>query len=191
MASEQSSISGDAAIYPGPKRSRRQTVLVLVCRFCILVLLGFLSMVYLLQDRLIFPGTSTQGSLEATVHPRSGAELLRLETARGQRVTALYGPAFDPAGHPDPDAKSQPALVYFYGNAMCLAYAQAEFERFRRLGLNVLIPDYLGYGLSGGRASEIGCRETADAAYQALLARGFAPCADHCLRLVAGWSRRD
>ena len=57
-------------------------------------------------------------------------------------------------------------------------------KRFRRLGLNVLIPDYLGYGLSGGRASEIGCRETADAAYQALLARGFAPA-----RIIAcGWS---
>ena len=67
---------------------------------------------------------------------------------------------------------------------MCLAYAETEFDRFRRLGLNVMIPDYLGYGLSAGRASEIGCRETAEAAYQALLSRGFP-----LQRIIAGgWS---
>ena len=67
---------------------------------------------------------------------------------------------------------------------MCLAYAQTEFDRFRRLGFNVLIPDYLGYGLSAGKASEMGCRETAETAYQALVARGFPPS-----RIIAGgWS---
>ena len=67
---------------------------------------------------------------------------------------------------------------------MCLAYAEPEFDRFRRLGLNVMIPDYLGYGMSGGKASEVGCRETAEAAYQALRDRGF-PAA----RIIAGgWS---
>jgi len=99
-------------------------------------------------------------------------------------VAALYGPALLPDGRPHPDALSRPALVYFYGNAMCLAYAEPEFDRFRRLGLNVLIADYLGYGLSGGKASETGCRETAETAHQALVLRGF-PAA----RIIAGgWS---
>ena len=62
--------------------------------------------------------------------------------------------------------------------------AETEFDRFRRLGLNVLIPDYLGYGMSAGKASEIGCRETAETAYQALVSRGFPPS-----RIIAGgWS---
>ncbi len=141
-------------------------------------------MVYLLQDQLIFPGNTTQGSPQAAVRPGSNAELLELATARGDRVAALYGNALLPDGRAHPAALSRPALVYFYGNAMCLAYAEPEFDRFRRLGLNVLIADYLGYGLSGGKASEIGCRETAETAYQALIARGFPPA-----RIIAGgWS---
>ncbi len=138
-------------------------------------------MVYLLQDRLIFPGSATQGSPQAGVDPGSGGELLELATSRGERVAALYGAALLPDGRPHPAASARPALVYFYGNAMCLAYAEPEFDRFRRLGLNVLIADYLGYGLSGGKASEIGCRETAETAYRALVARGFPPA-----RIIAG-----
>jgi pimeloyl-ACP methyl ester carboxylesterase len=153
---------------------------------CLLVfiLVGFLAMVYLLQDRMIFPGSATQGSPQAVVHARAGAELLELATSRHERVAALYGSALLPDGRAHPAAMSRRALVYFYGNAMCLAYAEPEFDRFRRLGLNVLIPDYLGYGMSGGKASETGCRETAETAYQTLLARGFPPS-----RIIAGgWS---
>ncbi len=182
--------TGDASTADGDtprarrERSRWPSALVLGTRLLILILVGFLSMIYLFQDRLIFPGNATQGSLEAGVRPRSGAELLQLATSRGERITALYGPALLADGRPDPEAPSRPALVYFYGNAMCLAYAETEFDRFRRLGLNVMIPDYLGYGLSAGRASEIGCRETAEAAYQALLSRGFP-----LQRIIAGgWS---
>ena len=175
MAAGETSPPGSAAEAASRTRSRWRSVLVKGPRLLILILVGFLAMVYLLQDRMIFPGSATQGSPEAGVHPRSGAELVQLATSRGERVTALYGPALLPDGRSHPDASSRPALVYFYGNAMCLAYAETEFDRFRRLGLNALIPDYLGYGLSAGRASEIGCRETAEVAYQALVSRGFPP----------------
>jgi fermentation-respiration switch protein FrsA (DUF1100 family) len=111
-------------------------------------------------------------------------ELLRLSTPQGERVAALFGPALLPDGRSHPDPLSRPALLYFYGNAMCLAYAEAEFERFRRLGLNVMIPDYLGYGQSSGKPSEIGCRETAETAYKSLCLRGFSP----SRIIVGGWS---
>src|SRR5208337_778207 len=164
MAAGEASTAGSAAVPARRNRSRWRSVLVKGARLLMLILVGFLAMLYLLQDRLIFPGSATQGSPQAGVHPRSGAELLELATSRGERVAALYGPALLPDGRPHPAASSRPALVYFYGNAMCLAYAEPEFDRFRRLGLNVLIPDYLGYGLSGGKASETGCRETAETA---------------------------
>lgn len=61
---------------------------------------------------------------------------------------------------------------------------RARVRTLPALGLNVLIPDYLGYGCSTGKASEAGCRETAEAVYQALRDRGFAP-----PRIIAGgWS---
>jgi pimeloyl-ACP methyl ester carboxylesterase len=153
-------------------------------RLLIIVWAGSIVVLYALQDRVIFPGAATQGAAEATVHPRPGSELMRLSTSGGQTVAALYGPALTPSGHPHPDPMSRPAFIYFYGNAMCLAFCEAEFERFRRLGLNVMIPDYLGYGMSSGKASETGCRETAEACLKALQSKGF----QEQRIIVGGWS---
>ena len=61
-------------------------------------------------------------------------------------------------------------MIFFYGNAMCLNYASEQLEELRRLGLNVLIPEYVGYGMSSGSASEKGCQATALAAYDYLVA---------------------
>jgi fermentation-respiration switch protein FrsA (DUF1100 family) len=103
----------------------------------------------------------------------------------GVPIVALYGPALTPDGRPDPRATDRPTLLYFYGNAMCLKYSEVEFEQFRRLGMNVMIPEFVGYGMSGGKPSERGCQATADAAY------------DHLVRtrrirperiIVGGWS---
>jgi len=145
--------------------------------------MGFITVLYAFQASLIFPGAATQGKSEAVARVGPGEELVRLATDKGE-VVALYGPALDANGHPLADASSRPALVFFYGNAMCAAYCPPILEQFRRLGLNVMIPDYLGYGMSGGEASEVGCRTTAEACYQHLLERGFP--ADRIL--VGGWS---
>ena len=108
-----------------------------------------------------------------------------LARPHGEKVAALFGPALTVDGKPHPEASTRPALIYFYGNAMCLAYAEPDFDRFRRLGLNVIIPDYVGYGMSEGRPSEKGCQATADAVYDDLIAtHGFKP-----ERIIsAGWS---
>lgn len=150
-----------------------------------LAYLGFAAMFLLLQARIIFPGHATQGRPEAQVRPRPGTELVRLEAHPGTPVVALYGPALSPQGRPLPDAANRPTLLFFYGNAMCLRDSQYEHERFRRLGINVLIPEYVGYGMSGGSPSELGCRETALAAWDYLVkTRGAAPGSI----VVGGWS---
>jgi fermentation-respiration switch protein FrsA (DUF1100 family) len=145
---------------------------------------GFLLVLYLIQDRMIFPGVATQGAPEARVLRRPGTELLTLITPEGERIVALYGPALLADGRPRPDPGSRPALLYFYGNAMCLAYAEPELERFRTLGLNVMIPEYMGFGLSSGKASERGCRQTAQTALQWLRSRSF----KSSRIIVGGWS---
>jgi uncharacterized protein len=150
-----------------------------------LVYLGFTVVMFSLQTRIIFPGQETQGRPSAEVRPRPGTELVHLETHQGTPVFALFGPALTADGRPDPRAADRPTLLYFYGNAMCLRYSETEFEQFRRLGLNVLIPEFIGYGMSGGKPSERGCQATADAAYDYLVrTRGIKP-----NRIVAGgWS---
>jgi fermentation-respiration switch protein FrsA (DUF1100 family) len=137
------------------------------------------------QTRLIFPGGQTQGQPLAEVRPEPGTELLSLRTTNGDRVVALFGPALHRDATPIPEAAECPTLLYFYGNAMCLRNALGDFELFRRLGMNVLIPDYTGYGMSGGQPSESGCQATADAAYDYLRSDRKIP-TDRIV--VGGWS---
>jgi fermentation-respiration switch protein FrsA (DUF1100 family) len=68
---------------------------------------------------------------------------------------------------------------------MCLETCSYEFAQFRQLGCAVLIPEYPGYGMSSGWASESGCYDAADAAYRYLTETLHA----HPARIVvAGWS---
>jgi uncharacterized protein len=156
-----------------------------IVRLGLLSYLGVVTVLFSLQVRLIFPGASTQGQSFAEVRPRPGTELVNLTTKRGERVVALYGPALGTDGRPDPQAAHRPTLIYFYGNAMCLNDTADQLEKFRRLGLNVIIPDYVGYGMSGGSPSEKGCQATADAVYDFLVTtQGARP-----ERIIsAGWS---
>jgi fermentation-respiration switch protein FrsA (DUF1100 family) len=149
------------------------------------IYLGLLTLLYSFQTRVIFPGASTQGQAFAEVQPRRDTELIRLKTAGGERVVALFGPAMTSDRRIDPDAASRPTMIYFYGNAMCLNYAVSDLDRFRRLGVNVLIPDYVGYGMSGGSPSEKGCEATADAAYDYLISTLRV---DSKTIITAGWS---
>lgn len=156
-----------------------------IVRIPVLAYLGIAALMFSLQGRIIFPGQDTQGQPSAQVRPWPGTELVRLETARHVPIVALFGPALTADGRLDPRAAERPTLLYFYGNAMCLKYAEAEFEQFRRLGLNVLIPELVGYGMSGGKPSERGCQATADAAYDDLVrTRGIKP--DQII--AGGWS---
>ncbi len=68
---------------------------------------------------------------------------------------------------------------------MCLADAQSEFHNFRRLGLNVIIPEFVGYGMSGGKPSEAGIYATAEAAYEEVIRR---PDVDPQKIIAGGWS---
>jgi pimeloyl-ACP methyl ester carboxylesterase len=85
------------------------------------------------------------------------------------------------ASHPS----DYPTIIYFYGNGQVAAWALYEVDLFRRCGANVLLADYPGYGLSGGKPSESGCYQTAQALWDyAIQSQEIDP---H--RIVAvGWS---
>src|SRR5205823_4412798 len=103
------------------------------------------------QKYMIFPGAMTQGRDEAVVEPFDGGELLRLGTPAGEKVAALFGAAMTPADRPHPDAARRPTLVYFYGNGMCMADCKDDWADLRRRGYNVILPEFLGYGMSEGK----------------------------------------
>lgn len=167
------------------RRLPRVRTLGRIVRIPLLAYLGVTVVLAGLQTRLIFPGAASQGRPEAQVHPGPGSELVTLAAPGGDRVVALFGSAQTATGRPHPEASRRPTILFFYGNGMCLAACSPVFEQFRRLGCNVLIPDYLGYGLSGGEPGEAGCRATADAAYEHLRGRRDV---DPERLVVGGWS---
>jgi uncharacterized protein len=142
-------------------------------------LLRIVGVVYLLvcaglyfgQDWLVFPASAYQGSPDAVIHPEPDNEKLDLRTPAGDHVAALFGHALLPDGSPDPQAAARPTIIYFYGNGGAIKWSMVEFDHFRRLDANVLIPDFVGYGMSTGKPSEKNLYATADAAYNYLLQR--------------------
>jgi fermentation-respiration switch protein FrsA (DUF1100 family) len=72
-----------------------------------------------------------------------------------------------------PGKRSDKALLFFHGNGGNISHRGDSLKIFHQLGLNVLIIDYRGYGLSKGELSEQGMYRDAMAAWKYLLGRGF------------------
>ena len=62
------------------------------------------------------------------------------------------------------DSKNVPTLIYFHGNAGNMGFRlQNAAEMYARVGINILMMDYRGYGKSTGVPSEKGLKYDADA----------------------------
>lgn len=85
-------------------------------------------------------------------------ESVRLATRDGETLAGWYVPADAAHG----------TLLYLHGNAGNIGHRLDPLDVFHRLGLNVLIFDYRGYGDSTGRPDEQGTYEDALAAWQYL-----------------------
>ena len=138
-----------------------------------------------LEKTLVFPGAASQGRPDAIIPPGGDYELIPLQTADGTGIVAQFGGSLGPGGEPAADSGHAPTVIFFYGNGAYAAQMAGEFSHFRRLGMNVLVPEYPGYGMSGGRPSERGCYAAADAAYDYLQKR---PGIDRDRIVAAGWS---
>jgi len=79
-----------------------------------------------------------------------------------------------------PNQQSEQVLLFFHGNAGNISHRRDSLELFHRLGLNVFIIDYRGYGKSRGKPDEQGLYRDAAAAWDYLTeAKGIAN--DHIL----------
>jgi fermentation-respiration switch protein FrsA (DUF1100 family) len=171
---------------PPVKRSLLRRAGIKLARIAVVAYIGLALVLAAFQTQLIFPGASSQGHRDAVIDaPRLNAELVTLTTPTGDRVAALFGRALDNRGVVRADADGRPTLLYFYGNGMCMADCEGEFVRFRRRGFNVMVAEFVGYGMSGGRPSEQGVYATADACFDHLLTRGDI---DKSKLVPVGWS---
>jgi uncharacterized protein len=156
-----------------------------IARLALLVYLGLILVFYALQTSMVFPGASNQGQSHTRVRPILGSEILSLRARTGEQVAAMFGHALQRDGKPHPGAAQQPTVLFFYGNGMSMSDCISLFIDLRQLGFNVLIPDYLGYGMSEGKPSEAGVYAAADAAYNHLRSRQDV---EQRKIVVVGWS---
>ena len=134
----------------------------------VLVFLAFLYVIwcitlYFLQDQIAFPANLAPAPREVVPYP--GVIELTLDVGSDAKVVGWLVPA--PRGDADRPA---PAVVYFHGNAEIIDYQDDIVAGYHRLGCAVFLPEYRGYGRSGGRSSRDGIREDCMRFYD-LLAR--------------------
>jgi fermentation-respiration switch protein FrsA (DUF1100 family) len=161
------------------RRQRYYLAALILCVAGISVLRGSL------ETKLVFPGSATQGLAGATLPPSPDYELIPLQTSDGTRIVAEFGSALGIDGKSEAAAGHAPTVIFFYGNGACAANMAVEFWRFRQMGVNIIMPDYPGYGMSGGRPSERGFYAAADAVYDYVAQR---PGIDRDRIAVVGWS---
>ncbi len=100
-------------------------------------------------DRLMFHPPSTY---------RDNQEILKLKTANGKQISALYLP----------NPQAQYTLLYSHGNAEDIGTIYTHLLSLRNFGFSVLAYDYQGYGTSEGRPTEKNTYLDIEAAYQYL-----------------------
>jgi len=120
----------------------------------VLAYLGVCGVLWFLENSLVFRPTRAQDAWQPA--PLTDIEDVDLTSADGTRVHAWWLPC--------PGADQ--ALLYCHGNAGNLSHRGGSIAKLRELlKVHVLIFDYPGYGKSGGRPTEQGCYQAADAAY--------------------------
>jgi uncharacterized protein len=135
-----------------------------------LLVLPLLAMSF--ADRLIYfpvrPHDGTPGSIGLDYQD------VRLTTSDGVRVHGWFVPARGAADREDdePRRARRPAVLFLHGNAGNISHRLDKLAILYRLGADVLLLDYRGYGESEGAPSESGLYRDADAAYDWLIARG-------------------
>ena len=117
-----------------------------------------------LADRLVyFPSRAHDGGTPARLG--LAYEDVPLQAADGVRLHAWMVHV----------AGARRTLLLLHGNAGNISHRLDKLAVFADLGLDVLLLDYRGYGLSDGAPDEAGTYRDADAAYAWLIARGVSP----------------
>jgi fermentation-respiration switch protein FrsA (DUF1100 family) len=123
------------------------------------VYLGLALYLYVFQARYVYFPDLPSRQVDATPADIGLAfEAVRLATADGETLAGWFIPA--------PAARG--TLLYLHGNGGNIGHRLDQIAVFHRLGLNIFIIDYRGYGASSGEPSENGTYQDALAAWNYL-----------------------
>ncbi|KAF4038467.1 alpha/beta hydrolase fold [Phytophthora infestans] len=134
---------------------------------------GALFLLYMYQDRLLYfptiPGASkfTKDNPPGYRHPGEFSieyEDLMIPCKDGVKINAWL--------MKQKEHSTRPTLIFFHGNAGNIGYRLPNaVQLFRKVGANILLVDYRGFGHSEGTPSEEGIKLDAEAVLDAMYAR--------------------
>jgi hypothetical protein len=127
---------------------------------------------FLLQRRLLYPGTAMEPLRPRSASTLAGVESLWIEHDGG-RAEAWYLPPVPEDASSDGGASGRhPALLFFHGNGEFIDDWVEVLRPFpERLGMGLLLVEYPGYGRSTGRPTEGSIVAVATAAWDRIAAR--------------------
>lgn len=117
---------------------------------------------YLVQDNVIFPRKMIPS---VTIAPPEGTIEVWITGDKGERVQGWYLPPLKRSRGP------APVVIFFHGNGELIDFWGDEFTEFRKRGIGVLLPEFRGYGRSGGSPGQRDIAADMRKFYQWLLAR--------------------
>jgi len=121
---------------------------------------------YLFQSSMVFLANLPGRGLDATPDQIGlDYEDVVIETTDGERLHGWFVPT----------AQARGTLLFFHGNAGNISHRLESIQIFSRLGLDVLIVDYRGYGQSTGHPGEQGTYRDAQAAWDYLVEKRQVP----------------
>ncbi|POM57615.1 Serine protease family S09X [Phytophthora palmivora] len=137
------------------------------------ICVGALFLLYMYQDRLLYfptiPGASkfTKDNPPGYRHPGEFSidyEDLMIPCKDNTKIHAWL--------MKQTEHTTRPTLIFFHGNAGNIGYRLPNaVQLFRKVGVNVLLVDYRGFGHSEGAPSEEGIKLDAEAVVDAMYAR--------------------
>lgn len=119
--------------------------LLAIAAVTVLVVYGvWWGVLYTMQDKMIFP---TDKLPMPTRQPRFANTLvLQLKLEEGGTNEAWFVPGVGVSKeHP------APMVMYFHGNGELIDFQDQVVSEYTKRGINVLLPEYRGYGRSGGK----------------------------------------
>ena len=132
------------------------------------IILALLVYVRIVERTLLFAPSRLLGRTPADLH--LVFEDVYILTADGVRLNAWFIKA-------DKDYPTASTVLYLHGNAGNIAGRLEKLAFFQKMGLNVFIVDYRGYGKSAGSPTEKGMYLDALAAYDYLTQQRGVPAA--------------
>jgi len=138
-----------AADSAGRRKSPIRRLVVRWLVFAAVLYVAWCATLYFYQDKMLFPADLAPAPTPS-LYDRTTEEL-RVDIGGGEHAVAWFIPAL-----PRDSSKPAPLVVYFHGNAEIIDYQTTAVEGYRKLGCAVLLPEYRGYGRSGGKPSEAG-----------------------------------